>query len=186
MPEPTIRRAESADAEPLVEIGIATFCETFGHLYPDADLKDYLAQAYDLTRTRIDLADPRKAAWLVEAEGKVVGYAQAGPCDLPHGDVTPACGELKRFYLMKAWQGTGVGRALFEVITAWLQAGGPRTVWIGVWSENHGAQRFYVREGFEKVGEYGFKVGQTLDLEFILRRTAAQHAGAGVSLGAAR
>ena len=61
-----------------------------------------------------------------------------------------------------------------------------RTIWIGVWSENHGAQRFYVREGFEKVGEYGFKVGRTLDLEFILRRTAAQYAGAGVSLEAAR
>ncbi len=178
MPEPTIRRAESADAQGLVEIGIATFNETFGHLYPEDDLKDYLATAYDLTRTRLDLADPRKAAWLVERAGEIIGYALAGPCDLPHAEVTPACGELKRFYLLKASQGAGIGRALFDQIGTWLQADGPRTVWIGVWSENHGAQRFYVREGFEKVGEYGFKVGKTLDLEFILRRTAAQYAGA--------
>ena len=45
-----------------------------------------------------------------------------------------------------------------------------RDVWIGVWSENHGAQRLYARHGFEKVGEYEFKVGQTRDHEFILRR----------------
>ena len=55
---------------------------------------------------------------------------------------------------------------------AWLQEDGPRDVWIGVWSENYGAQRFYERHGFEKVGEYGFAVGKTVDREFILRRTA--------------
>ena len=32
--------------------------------------------------------------------------------------------------------------------------------------------RFYERQGFEKAGEYGFKVGQTTDREFILRRSA--------------
>jgi ribosomal protein S18 acetylase RimI-like enzyme len=39
-----------------------------------------------------------------------------------------------------------------------------------VWSENFGAQRFYARYGFEKAGEYLFPVGDTNDLEFILRR----------------
>mgnify|MGYP001551852877 CR=1 FL=1 len=46
----------------------------------------------------------------------------------------------------------------------------PRTLWLGVWSENFGAQRFYARYGFEKAGEYLFPVGDTNDLEFILRR----------------
>jgi len=39
-----------------------------------------------------------------------------------------------------------------------------------VWSENFGAQRFYARYGFSKVGTYEFPVGQVRDLEFILRR----------------
>ena len=34
----------------------------------------------------------------------------------------------------------------------WLERDGPRTLWIGVWSENYGAQRFYARHGFEIVG----------------------------------
>ena len=45
-------------------------------------------------------------------------------------------------------------------------------MWIGVWSENHGARRFYARHGFKKVGEYGFHVGDTIDQEYILRRDA--------------
>jgi diamine N-acetyltransferase len=43
-------------------------------------------------------------------------------------------------------------------------------LYIGVWSENFGAQRFYERYGFRKVGEYGFPVGTTVDHEFILKR----------------
>jgi diamine N-acetyltransferase len=178
MPEPLIRRAGAADAEALSDIGAKTFVETFGHLYPPSDLKTFLAEAYNLERTRADLAHPARASWLVEAEGEVVGYALAGPCGLPHPQVTPGCGELKRIYLKTAWQNGGLGARLFAETLAWLQAGGPRAIWLGVWSENHGAQRFYGRQGFEKVGEYGFAVGATVDREYILRRDGAHFAGA--------
>ena len=173
MPEPLIRRAGLNDAEALAGIGAATFTETFAHLYPPHDLAVFLAEAYGLAQTRANLADPERAAWLVEADRQVIGYAEAGPCALPHQEVTPACGELKRFYLLKPWQGGGLGARLFDETLAWLQSHGPRDVWIGVWSENHGAQKFYGRRGFDKVGEYGFRVGGTVDHEFILRRPAA-------------
>src|SRR5688500_2017832 len=170
--EPVIRRATAADAETLSALGTLTFRETFAHLYPAEDLKVFLADAYGLERTRADLADPAKASWLVEAGGEAIGYALAGPCGLPHDAVTPACGELKRIYFRKDRQGGGLGKVLFAQVMDWLQSDGPRDVWIGVWSENHGALRFYERHGFAKAGEYGFKVGQTTDREFILRRSA--------------
>ncbi len=170
MSQPTIRRAVPADAEALARIGAETFVETFGHMYPPADLAAFLPYAYGLERTRADLADPAKASWLVEADGIVVGYALAGPCDLPHDAVTPACGELKRLYILKAHHGGGTGSRLLATVLAWLEQDGPRPLWIGVWSENFGAQRLYGRMGFEKVGEYEFAVGETLDREFILRR----------------
>ena len=170
MTEPAIRRAGSADAEALSAIGAATFVETFGHLYPPSDLEPFLAEAYSLEHTRADLADPAKASWIVEAGGEVVGYALAGPCGLPHAGVTRRCGELKRIYLLKAWQGGGLGARLFAETLAWLSSGGPRAVWIGVWSENHRALRFYARHGFEKAGEYSFHVGETIDREYILHR----------------
>ncbi|WP_312162444.1 GNAT family N-acetyltransferase [Phenylobacterium sp.] len=172
MQQPLIRRAEPSDAQVLSEIGARTFTETFAHLYPPEDLAAFLAEAYGLERTRADLAHPAKAQWLVESGGQAIGYALAGPCDLPHPDVTPASGELKRFYLLKDWQGGGVGGRLFAAVMDWLERDGPRDLWIGVWSENFGAQRFYGRHGFERVGEYGFKVGRTVDHEFILRRAA--------------
>ena len=64
------------------------------------------------------------------------------------------------------------GGRLFQTALDWLERDGPRTIWIGVWSENLGAQRFYARHGFAKAGEYEFPVGRVRDREFILRRTA--------------
>jgi ribosomal protein S18 acetylase RimI-like enzyme len=171
MTEPRIRRATPSDAEAIAAIGVATFVETFGHLYPPRDLERYLEEAYSLGRTRADLADPAKASWILEAGDEVVGYALAGPCGLPHPQATAACGELKRIYLLKAWQGGGLGARLFAQTIDWLQCEGPRAVWIGVWSENHRALKFYARQGFEKAGEYDFHVGDTIDREYILYRS---------------
>lgn len=170
MHEPLIRRAGPDDVAALSDIGARTFVETFGHLYPPEDLAAFLPGAYGLERTARDLADPAKAAWLVESGGEPVGYALAGPCDLPHPDVVPASGELKRLYILRAHQGGGTGGRLLATALDWLEAGGPRDLWIGVWSENFGAQRLYQRFGFEPAGEYLFPVGRVRDREIILRR----------------
>jgi GNAT superfamily N-acetyltransferase len=167
-----IRRACEGDAATLAALGRATFTQTFGHLYPPQDLARFLDLAHAPEQARSDLADPAKGVWLAEVEGKAVGYALVGPCDLPHPEVRPGDGELKRLYLLAGRQSGGIGAGLLDAALAWLQRDGPRPVWLGVWSENHGAQRFYERRGFAPVGEYGFRVGDTVDRELILRRPA--------------
>ncbi|MBI1682486.1 GNAT family N-acetyltransferase [Caulobacter hibisci] len=166
----TLRRAVAEDAPILSALGARTFTETFAHLYPPEDLETFLAYAYGLERTQRDLANPDKACWILEKDGDAIGYALAGPCDLPHPDVQPGHGELYRIYVLKAHQGGGAGSLLLNTALDWLEQDGPRPLWIGVWSENYGAQRLYGRLGFEKVGEYFFPVGRVQDLEFILRR----------------
>lgn len=172
MPHAVIRRATPADADALSAIAKATFAETFGHLYPPEDLAAFLEDVYAPAKMRAELSDPAKAAWLVEADDEVVGHAFAGPCDLPHAEVTPRCGELKRLYLLKTHQRGGVGSRLLGEALGWLEAQGSSRLWVGVWSENYAAQRLYERHGFKKVGEYDFPVGRVRDREFILSRSA--------------
>ncbi|MGE8220713.1 GNAT family N-acetyltransferase [Stenotrophomonas acidaminiphila] len=167
-----IRRASPDDAGVLCALAERTFVETFGHLYPPQDLADYLASAYPPELQRRQLQSGDYAAWLLEVGGEPVGFAFAGPCGLPHADARPGDGELKRLYVLRGHQGGGWGGKLFAAAEQWLLGAGPRTLWIGVWSENFGAQRFYARHGFDKVGEYDFPVGRTRDREFILRRPA--------------
>ena len=166
---PTLRRATVADAEALAEVGAATFVETFGHMYSAKDLADFLAEEQAPARYRAWAQDDRYALWIAEDGGRAVGFALAGPCGLPHDEVTPGCGELKRIYLRRDAQGAGMGGRMLTTALDWLTAPG-RDLWIGVWSGNHGAQRLYGRHGFEKVGTYYFPVGAQRDFEFILRR----------------
>lgn len=168
----TIRRAGPADALALSRIAMRTFTETFGHMYPAGDLQDFLHTNYAIGECEKLLADGRYAVWLLEDAGMAIGHAMAGPCGLPNADVKPADGELKRLYLLPQAQSGGWGARLFEQALAWLEREGPRTIWISVWSENLGAQRFYARWGFTKVAEYEFPVGRVRDREFMFRREA--------------
>jgi ribosomal protein S18 acetylase RimI-like enzyme len=165
-----IRRANINDAEVLAELGASTFVETFGHLYKPEDLRHFLEESHTAAAYARTLANPGYALWIAERDGHAIGYAQAGPCGLPHEEVRPGDGELKRLYLRQSEQNGGVGRALMDAAMAWLERDGPRQLWISVWSENTGAQRFYARHGFEFAGEYEFPVGEQRDREFMFRR----------------
>jgi len=170
-----IRRAVPADAEALAELGASTFVETFGHLYSHQDLQAFLDESHTAAAYAKTLANPDYALWIAERPAQdgtlhAIGYAQAGPCGLPHADVRPGDGELKRLYLRQSEQNGGVGRALMDAAMEWLERDGPRPLWISVWSENIGAQRFYARHGFEFAGEYEFPVGEQRDREFMFRR----------------
>ncbi len=172
--EAVIRVAGPGDAEVLSTLGWATFLDTFVHgfgiAYPPADLERFFAASYAPERCAGALADPARRAWLAERDGAAVGFATAGPCGLPHLDVRPDDGELHRLYVLPAEKGTGLAARLMNAALAWLERDGARPLWLGVWSGNHRAQRFYARYGFAKAGEYDYPVGETRDHEFILRR----------------
>ena len=165
-----IRRAIPGDAQALAELGATTFIESFGQLYVPDDLQAFLDESHTVEAYSKVLANPDYALWIAERDGRAIGYAQAGRCGLPHADVKPEDGELKRLYLLKSEQNGGAGRALMDAAMAWLLRDGPRTLWLSVWSENLGAQRFYARYGFGFVAEYEFIVGEQRDREFMYRR----------------
>lgn len=195
-----IRRATPTDAEALSHLSRTCFTQTFGHLYAPSDLEAFLDEAYSPTVLRTELNDPERATWLLfdepvdEARATLssddlpgtpeprdeaptssvsqapIGYVTACPAHLPHPDVAPGDGEVQRLYILQGHQGGGCGTALLRTALDWLERDGPRTIWIGVWSENYGAQRFYARHGFEIVGDYSFMVGDHADHELITRR----------------
>ena len=165
-----VRRASEEDVEALARLAEVTFTETFGHLYPPKDLATYVASSYTPKVCLETLSDPRMAYWLAAAsEGPPVGFALAGYCKLPVEGLEPTAGELRQLYVRSEYQNQRLGARLFEAALQWLEAH-YSPLYIGVWSQNLGAQRFYGRYRFVNVGEYGFAVGKTVDREFILKR----------------
>jgi diamine N-acetyltransferase len=169
-----IRRAQLSDVQPLTALAVRTFTDTFGHLYPPEDLSAFVQDTQSVARYTEVLNDPDVAVWLADVDDyQAVGFVSAGRCKLPVPDMAPNAGEIRQLYVLKQFQNHRLGARLMTAALTWLEERAFEPVYIGVWSQNLGAQRFYERYGFRKCGEYEFPVGKTRDHEFILERRSA-------------
>jgi len=165
----TFRDAREDDAADLAEIGRDTFTETFGHLYPPGDLKTYLDDTYSIEKMKADLLDPEVEVRMAFSGRRIVAYCKIGSVKLPT-DVGPEPAlELHRVYVSQARQGVGVGRILLTWAIERARRRGAKNLFLGVWQGNERAISLYESRGFEKVGSYKFKVGDTMDDEYIMR-----------------
>lgn len=165
----TFRDAQLKDAEGLAEIGRDTFVETFGDLYSASDLRQYLDETYSVEKMEADIKDPEVEVRIAFSGRKLLAYCKIGPCKLPIDTGPEPALELHRVYVYQHGQGVGVGRILLAWAIERARQRGAKNLFLGVWESNERAIALYEGTGFEKVGGYKFKVGNTLDDEFIMR-----------------
>ncbi len=162
------RDAADADAAALAQFARDTWLATFGHLpYPPQDLQTYLTETYGEEVQRAEIADPQVRYRLALRDGAIVGYCMMGELGMPVADERGL--ELHRLYVDESVKGAGVAATLMEDCIAWARRRGARALYLGVWEENHRAQRFYRRFGFADHGEWDFMVGNHADRDLIWR-----------------
>jgi ribosomal protein S18 acetylase RimI-like enzyme len=161
------RNATIADAPVLAALFAESFTETFGHLYRQEDLADFLG-GLDEAGWRTELADPGLAIRIAEEESKAVALAKVGTLALPVEPEGPAA-ELRQLYILKPWQGTGIAQELMRWALEELRERGASEAYLTVYVDNHRARRFYGRYGFEFVKPYAFMVGSQADEDHIMR-----------------
>jgi diamine N-acetyltransferase len=165
----TFRDAREDDAAELADIGRDTFVEAFGSAYSSSDLKQFLDETYSVEKMAADLRDPDVEVRMAFSGKRVVAYCKIGPVKLPIDTGPEPALELHRVYVRQAGQGVGVGRILLTWAIERARRRGAKNLFLGVWQANHRAISVYESRSFEKVGTYKFKVGDTLDDEFIMR-----------------
>lgn len=164
-----IRLADACDAPALAAFGAKTFLATFGHLYPPEDQDYFMAARYSVERTLQDIQDPNRQVTVVFQGDELVAFLDCGPLTLPIEAPEPSALELYRLYLGEDQKGTGLVHRLMEIALDWARSKKAAALYLGVWSQNERAKRLYAKYGFEIVGAYHFKVGNTLDDERIMR-----------------
>jgi L-amino acid N-acyltransferase YncA len=129
----------------------------------------------DVAPTADEMAARIAAAvlWLVlEDEGRVVGYAYAGPF-APRAAYRWAC-EVS-VYLERGREGRGGGRALYEALLSGLRDRGYRMAVAGMTLPNPASEGFHRALGFEPVGTYrriGYKHGAWHDVAWTQKALA--------------
>jgi ribosomal protein S18 acetylase RimI-like enzyme len=179
-----VRRAHAGDAVVLSEFAERIFRETFEATNNPDDLAAYLAEAFGADRQRAEIAEASSIVLLAEdiAGGAgagndavtplLAGYSHLTAGELPECVHGPAPLELKRFYLDRAWQGTGLAQLLMRATFDAAIASDARTVWLGVWEHNPRAIAFYRKFDFVEVGSHDFMLGRDRQTDIIMARPA--------------
>lgn len=173
MRDVTVRAASIEDAAPLAAFAARVFAEVFGPGNDAGDMASYLAEAFGPEIQRAEIAAPGAIVLLAEHRGDIVGYAHIAVSGTPACVTGAQAVELKRLYVDPALHGRGTGKALLDESLARAVVAGADTVWLGVWEHNTRAQKFYRREGFERVGEHTFLLGTDAQTDWIMQRALA-------------
>ena len=167
---PSIRAATAADAEMLTELAWRTFYDAFAPMNSPENMATYRAQNFTLQHFSAQLADPRATFLIVEIEATPVAFAKLYDGDAPDcvGGIAPV--EIERFYVDRLFHGQGIAQTLMEACFDRARQLGHKTVFLGVWENNHRAIAFYRKCGFEVVGSHIFQMGDEAQNDLLMER----------------
>ena len=78
--------------------------------------------------------------------------------------------EVSKMYVLPVHHGAGLAAALMREAVATAERLGCRCVWLGVNEHNLRAQRFYAKHGFVANGNKTFRVGSSVENDFVMVR----------------
>jgi ribosomal protein S18 acetylase RimI-like enzyme len=169
----TVTTATVAELDELADVA----ARTFPLACPPSSTPDNVAAFIDanLSPARFAeyLADPDRVVLTARDEHRMVGYAMLVRGVLDDADVQAAVTlrpavELSKMYVLPDAHGAGASAALMNDALARARTLRAACVWLGVNQENQRAQRFYAKHGFAALGTKTFRLGATLEHDYVM------------------
>jgi ribosomal protein S18 acetylase RimI-like enzyme len=172
-PAVLIWTAEKNDIAALSELAIESFCDAFGHSFSASDLASHLKK--NLAPSNFSRILNEDTVLVAEEENRLIGYVQFGATSSCSNAGPDNDRELRRLYVHRDYQNAGLGKLLMHAALSHPRLMDARNIYLNVWINNNGAQRFYRRLGFEVIGTRVFEVesGAETSLDLIMVRRSS-------------
>jgi ribosomal protein S18 acetylase RimI-like enzyme len=158
--EYSIIRASVEQHQLLASLAERTFLESHGHSAPATDINSYIQGKYTPEVLAEELSDRSNIYHILYYRGAPAGFSKiilnSGHADIPETNVT----KLERIYLLGEYYGKKLGHALFQHTLHLSQLEGQAGMWLYVWKQNKRAVDFYMKEGFQIIGTYDFRISE--------------------------
>jgi len=148
------------DAAALADIAATVFPLSCPPDTATADLHAYIDTELTTARFRQHLTDPSKLVLTAREAGAMVGYLMLSQSTAPAAVRSARPIELQRLYVLPSFHGMGVAGALIAQALVVARTMQRDTLWLSVSQLNPRGLAFYAKQGFHKVGEQQFLVGQ--------------------------
>lgn len=153
----------------LQQIGKRTFEETYAFENTPENLKSYLKEKFAINRLRKELNTPDSIFYFVCEGDKILGYMKLnfGKAQTESHDLQAV--EIERIYILKSCQSRGLGQILFDKAVQVAKERQASSLWLGVWTKNQRAIKFYKRNGMQKFGRHLFTLGGEDQEDYMMR-----------------
>jgi ribosomal protein S18 acetylase RimI-like enzyme len=170
-----IRTATTDDAGPLADLAAVTFPLACPPGSLPGDIAAHLADTLSADNFRGYLADPDVTVLVIDADGELRGYSLLVDRAVQDPDVAAALTllpsvELSKCYVHPDHHGLGAAAELMQASIAAAAARGAASLWLGVNNQNARAIKFYEKSGFRKVGTKSFRLGTTVEHDYVMAR----------------
>ncbi len=164
------RCADASDAVELSRFAQRTFSESYAAANRPEDFKRHLADNFGLLQQRATLSNPGVETLLCHVTDQLAGYVELWLSPVPECVGDDNLLEIRRFYVDRPWQGTGVAAVLMDAVFDSARNKQASGLWLGVWEHAPRAKAFYSKSGFAKVGQQIFKMGFAMQTDHIMVR----------------
>lgn len=156
---PIIKTYTLADIDELQKLAIRTFEESYAHNSDSRDMEKYMNEAFSLDTLQNELLHAQSLYCGIWAENKPIAYMKINLDNTPPQLLGKTCIEIQRIYILKAFQGFGLGTLLMEKAEEIAKKHQRAYIWLVVWDQNTQAVQFYQKKGFEMNGTVPFVFG---------------------------
>lgn len=170
-----IRQATWSDIDILTELSRRTFSDTFAAEHDPADIRQYLEEVFSTEQIEDDLLRPESIFFLAynnpSSSHQPIGYAHlVGNSSIPIVETISKPIELVQLFVEHRELGKGHGSSLIQSSLRYAVENSFEALWLKVGEDNHRAQAFFNRWGFNQIGNFSFKLGLETRNYYVLLR----------------
>lgn len=164
-----VRKVSSTDINLLQSISRQTFIETFAAVNTASNMQKYLDDNLSLERLQSEFNNPESEFFFAAGHNKIIGYLKLNFGQAQTELQNPKALEIERIYVLREYQGVGVGQILFDIAFQTAARLRSEFIWLGVWEKNFKALRFYNKFGFKEFDRHLFKLGDDVQTDLLMK-----------------
>lgn len=164
-----IRRVTSGDITALINICRNTFAETFSEFNTKENLAKYLDYRFSVEKLTGELNNDDSEFYFAVTGNQLIGYLKINTRKAQTESHDIRALEIERIYVLKEFQGKGVGRILYDKALEIALERRAGYIWLGVWENNKKALNFYRKIGFRQFDSHIFELGDSRQTDYLMK-----------------
>lgn len=163
-----IRGAKPSDLKNLAVLLQQVWISTYATEGILEEFSSYVLSEYSLENVRNSIEDRNKRILMATINDCVVGCAVALLTPQSPASNVESGLEISTLYVLESFQGKGIGKKLLTECEREVKRLGFSRMWLTVYYGNEKAITFYTSQGFTRIGEMDFVLGEQKYKNYIM------------------